>query len=93
MGAHIRSVGRSGVCSHVTIVLVCNFINIIYIYFKKRGGLCSPLIPLLIFWGGGHPLNLSAALFGSITWVSSYGKRAVHLRLHVANYFAGSMSI
>ena len=73
-----RSVGRSGVCSRVTIVLVCYFLVIffkiyIYIYFLKEGGqppLTPPLLILFFLGGGGGgaapPLNPPAALFGSL---------------------------
>ena len=88
-----RSVGRSGVCSRVTIILVCYFLVIFYIYIfkKKRGGAAPPLTPLLIFLGGLRPPPPPrATLFNLGQFI---GKHKCTLRLHVANYLAGSMSM
>ena len=88
-----RSVGRSGVCSRVTIILVCYFLVIFYIYtciyifFLKEGGL-RPSSPPCLFFGGAHP---RATLFYNLG--QFMGKHNCTLRLHVANYLAGSMSM
>ena len=95
-----RSVGRSGVCSRVTIILVCYFLVIFYIYiyiFLKRGGAQPPLTPLLIFGGdcAPQPPSPRATLLSSLFYNLGQfiGKHKCTLRLHVANYLAGSMSM
>ena len=94
-----RSVGRSGVCSCVTIILVCYFLVIFYIYiyiFKKRG-VCAPPHPPAYFLGGLRPPTPPprATLFSSLFYNLGQfiGKHKCTLRLHVANYLAGSMSM
>ena len=84
-----RSVGRSGVCSRMTIILVCYFL-VIYIYFKTT--------TLLIFWGGCAPQPPPpprATIFTSLFYNLGQfiGKHKCTFRLHVANYLAGSMSM
>ena len=95
-----RSVGRSGVCSRVTIILVCYFLVIFYIYIFKtmlvkskdtmaqHAPLCPPTPP-------PPPPPPRATLFSSLFYNLGQfiGKHKCTLRLHVANYLAGSMSM